>query len=162
MAIDVQLLRLQYEILNVSAESIAKTTGLPLSAIQDEITLNQWTRMWPDENEPTLEIAEGEDVFKLSSDRYVEKTRKRLYAYALAKEVLLATRYLELEAGLINKANECLTSIDPVTGVSAVKMLSSLWKDMQKSAAANASMSFGMDESGLPTVVVKDLSGRNI
>jgi hypothetical protein len=162
MAIDVQLLRLQYEILNVSAESIAQTTGLPLSAIQDEITHNYWTRMWPDEDEPPLEIAEGEDTFKLQSDRYVEKTRKRLYAYALAKEVLLATRYLELEAGLISKANECLTLVQPETGIAAVKMLSSLWKDMQKSTSANSAFSFGTDEMGLPTVVVKDLSGRAI
>ena len=162
MAIDVQLLKLQYEILNVSAESIAHSTGLPLSAIQEEITAKGWTRMWPDEDEPTLEIAEGEDEFKLSSDRFVEKTRKRLHAYSLAKEVLLATRYLELEAGLISKANQCLVHIAPEVGVAAVKTLSSLWKDMQKSASANSSFTLGQDEMGLPTVVVKDLSGRAI
>ena len=160
MAIDVQLLKLQYEILNVSAESIAHSTGLPLEAVQDEITSKQWTRMWPDEDEPTLEIAEGEDQFKLSSDRYIEKTRKRLYAYSLAKEVLLATRYLELEAGLISKANECLTTIDPAIGVGAVKALSSLWKDMQKSGGA--ATTFNADDLGLPTVVIKDLSWRVI
>lgn len=160
MAIDVQLLKLQYEILNVSAESIAQCTGLPLSAINEEIVRSGWTRLWPDEDELPLEIAEGEDEFKLASDRYIEKTRKRLYAYSLAKEVLLATRYLELESGLIAKANECLDTIDPQIGVAAVKTLSSLWKDMQKSAKTD--LAYNADDLGLPTVIVKDLSGRAI
>jgi hypothetical protein len=116
--------------------------------------------MWPDEDEPPIEIAEGEDIFKLQSDRYVEKTRKRLYAYSLAKEVLLATRYLELEAGLITKANQCLTLVQPESGIAAIKTLSSLWKDMQKNAKAD--FAFNTDEMNLPTVIVKDLSGRNI
>jgi len=161
MAIDLELLRLQYEILNVSAESIARATNLPISAVQDEIDRKGWTPVWPDDEEPPIEIAEGEDAFKLTSDRFIEKTRKRLYAYSLAKDVLLATRYLELEAGLVSKANEVLDLVDPQVGIATVKALSSLWKHMQKSASA-ASASFGVDEMGLPTVVIKDLSGRAI
>ena len=160
--IDVQLLKLQYEVLNVSAESIATATGLPVDVIEDEIARKGWTRMWPDEDEPALLTAEGEDAFKLQSDAYIEKTRKRLFAYSLAKEILLATRYLELEAGIISKANECLMFIDPHSGASAVKALSALWKDMQKSAAAASAFSIGQDESGMPMVVIKDLSGRQI
>ena len=160
--IDVQLLKLQYEVLNVSAEAIAHATGLPVDVIEAEIARKGWTRMWPDEDEPALLAAEGEDAFKLQSDAFIEKTRKRLFAYSLAKEILLATRYLELEAGIIAKANECLMYIDPQSGASAVKALSALWKDMAKSAAAASAFSIGQDESGMPTVIIKDLSGRQI
>lgn len=158
--LDVQLLRLQYEVLNVSAEAIAHMTGLPLDIIVDEITCKGWTRLWPDEDEPALTISEGEDGFKLSSDRYIEKSRKRLQAYTLAKEIILSTRYLDLEAGLVSKANECLQHIDAQTGVSAVKALSSLWKDMTKDKSTMASMQMTVDDTGLPTVIIKDLSGR--
>ena len=160
--LDVPLMRLQYEILNVSVQSLAESTGLPDGAIEDEIVKKGWQRRWPDADEPPLLIEPGEDSFKLQSDAYIEKTRKRLHAYSLAKEVLLATRYLELEAGIISKANQCLMHIDPSMGPAAIKALSSLWKDMQKSATQAAAFSITQDEGGLPTVIVKDLSGRPI
>lgn len=160
--LDVPLMRLQYEILNVSIDSLAESTGIPAEVIGDEVIKKGWTRQWPDDDEPQLLIEPGEDTFKLQSDAYIEKTRKRLHAYSLAKEVLLATRYLELEAGIISKANECLMHIDPSSGTAAVKALSSLWKDMQKSAAQAAAFSISQDEGGLPTVIIKDLSGRPI
>lgn len=158
--IDVQLLQLQYEILNVSIESLARSADLPVALLEREVEKAKWTRLWPDEDEPTVEIAEGEDAFTISSDRYIEKLRKRLTAYSLAKEILLTSRYLALEAGIIDKANEALLSIDSTT-TSGIKALSSVFRDMSKGMSAGSlSLQQSLDDKGLPTVIIKDLSGR--
>ena len=160
--LDIQLLKLQYEILNVSIDALAAETDIPADFLQEEINRLGWARMWPEEGELPLVADEGEDVFKLQSDAFIDKARRRLCMYQLAKDALLATRYLELEAGIIKKANECLSHIDPQAGAAAVKTLSSLWRDMQKNSAQATAFSVGTDETGLPTVIVKDLSGRPI
>lgn len=160
MAIDLDLLRLQYEILNVSAASIARQAGFPVELINDEINRSNWTPLWPDDDEPKLTYEEDEDVFSVSTDRYIEKTRKRLMAYSLAKEVLLASRYLELEATLIKKACETAESLDS-SSPAALKTLSALYKDLAKNGVSGTSLQMGTDEAGLPTVIIKDLSGQN-
>lgn len=160
MAIDIELLRLQYEILNVSADAIARQTGFPLDLIENEIKRSNWTPLWPDDDEPQLTYEEDEDVFTVSTDRYIDKTRKRLVAYSLAKEVLLATRYLELESSLIKKACETTELLD-ASSPAALKTLSALYRDLAKNGvSAGTSLQMGTDESGLPTVIVKDLSGQ--
>ena len=158
--LDIQLLQLQYEILNVSMPSLAASADLPIQLLEREAIRLGWVRLWPDEDEPLVEIAEGEDVFTVSSDRYIEKLRKRLTAYTLAKEVLLTTRYLALEAGIIDKANEAVHLVDPTT-TSGIKALSSVFRDMSKGLHAGAlSLQQSIDDKGLPTVIIKDLSGR--
>jgi hypothetical protein len=162
MAIDIELLKLQYEILNVSVSSISRTTGIPEDLILREIERGKWTPLWPDEDEPKLQVEEDEDLFTVSTNQYIDKTRRRLQAYSLAKEILLATRYLELESSLIKKATESLDTIDPsVTATSALKTLSSLYRDLVKNGlSSGTSLSLQTDEQGLPTVIIKDLSGR--
>ncbi|MCK9408277.1 MAG: hypothetical protein M0R68_04005 [Bacteroidetes bacterium] len=163
MAIDVELLRLQYEILNVSVESLARSAGIPQDLIQREIDKGRWTVLWPDENEPKLVVEEDEDLFTVSTNQYIDKTRRRLQAYSYAKEILLATRYLELESNLIKKANQVLENLTTVdmTAASGLKTLSSLYRDLSKGLSSVSSLSLGTDEEGLPTVIIKDLSGRD-
>jgi len=165
MAIDIELLKLQYEILNVSITSISRTTGIPEDLILREVERGKWTPLWPnDPDEPKLHVEEDEDLFTVSTNQYIEKTKRRLQAYALAKEILLATRYLELESALIKKANETLDSMDPsVTTASALKTLSSLYRDLVKNGLSSVtSLQLQTDEAGLPTVIIKDLSGRGV
>ena len=164
MAIDVELLRLQYEILNVSVESIATTTGIPVDLIQREVEKGKWSPLWPlEENEPQLQIEEDQDAFTVSSNQYIEKTKRRLQAYSLAKDILLACRYLELESNLIKKANDALANLTDCTiaQASGLKTLSSLYRDLVKDGIGRATgLQMSTDEDGLPTVIIKDLSGR--
>jgi hypothetical protein len=45
--------------------------------------------------------------------------------------------------------------------VTSLKALSSLYKDMAKNGVSSGtSLSVGTDETGLPTVIIKDLSGQ--
>lgn len=161
---DMDILRLQYEILNVSVESIAKQLGLPPEVVAIEIEREGWKPLWPNDDETPLEVGEGEDAFELAIDKYISRARKRLMAYALAKEMLLAQKYLQLELGIVDTALQTLKSIDS-SSVSAIKTLASLYRDMCKnslSSTSNLSMQTGLDEQGLPTVIIKDLSGHAI
>lgn len=158
--IDVAMLRLQYEILGVPAQSIAEANGIPLDMLEDEIRRKNWTVLWGTEPSPaTLGLDPEDETFTSEADLYIEQLRKRLAAFSLAKDALLASRYLELEAGIIAKACEALTHIDP-TAVNAIKALAALYKDMTKNLASAASLAMTTDESGIPTVIIKDLSGR--
>lgn len=155
--LDMAMLKLQYEILNVSPQSIADHLGIPVHFVTEDIKKRGWKVLWPDEDEPTLSIGEDEDTFTADTDRYIEKLRKRLAAYTLAKDALLTSKYLELESNIIDSANIALQSIDP-TSTSALKALSALYKDMSKNMK-ESSLSLSTDDRGVPTVVIKDLSG---
>ena len=163
MAIDIELLKIQYEILNVSIDSIARSTGIPADLIELEVKRGGWTRLWPDEDEPKLQIEEDEDVFTVSSSSYIKKTQRRLQAYSLAKEVLLATRYLQLESNLIQKANDALDALTDtnLSQASGLKTLSSLYRDLVKNGIGGSTgLQLQTDEDGLPMVIIKDLSGQ--
>ncbi len=160
MAIDIELLRLQYEILGATAGDLARSTNMPVDLIQREIEKHGWKPLWPDDDAP-LALEEDEDLFTVTSNNYIDKTRKRLQAYALAKEVLLASRYLELESNIVKKACEAISLLDPAL-VSSIKTLSSIFKDLAKDGVGKTALSVGTDEAGLPTVIIKDLSGRGL
>jgi len=157
------MLRLQYEVLNVSVTSIAKIINLPEDFVASEIQRMGWQPLWPNDDDEPLEVAEGEDVFTVATDKYIERTRKRLMAYALAKEMLLTQRYLQLELSIIDTAISAAKQLDP-SMVSSIKTLSSLFKDMCKnslsSSTSTLSLQQGTDERGLPTVIIKDLTGH--
>ena len=167
MTVDLGLVKLQYEILNVSIEDLAAALDMSPKFFLEEIKGLGWKRMWEDEDEPHIEIDEDEDRFTIETEAYIEKTRKRLMAYSLAKEIYLSQKYLELESGIINKAASVLSTLDVTDPqnlpVESIRKLATLYKDMTKSqVAANAtsSISLGTDDQGLPTLIVRDLSGK--
>lgn len=159
-----ELMRLQYEILNVPLATLAKAAQVPLRLLEQEASQFGWKQLWPDSDDVVLEFEEGEDRFSISSDAYIEKAKKRLTAFSLARETALSMRYLELEASIIDKAQEVLDNI-PVGQASAsvAKVLASLYRDMSKnliSAGANNSSTLDIDGGGIPTLIVRDLSGQ--
>lgn len=159
-----ELMRLQYEILNISLESLAKTAQVPISLLEREAKQSGWRQLWPESDEVEMQFEEGEDKFSISSDAYIEKAKKRLTAFSLARETALSMKYLELEAAIIDKAQEVLDNI-PVGQASAsvAKVLASLYRDMSKnliSAGAANNSTLDIDGGGIPTLLIRDLSGQ--
>lgn len=162
---DVELLKLQYEILNFSAEDISKATGINLKIVENEIKEQGWKQWWPTdklfaEANPEDEQDEAE-VFALQTEQYIDTAKRRLAVYTLAKEIHLAQKYLALESSLVKKAKEIIDEIKSGDAEAAAKM-SRLYKDMTSKNPMQAlqSIQFGEDEGGIPTVIVRDLSGR--
>jgi len=161
MLVDLSSLRLQYEILNRSLESLASELNIPLLAIEQEASNNKWVQWFPG-GDLVVDPASNLSVEDMEEEceEFVTKSKQRLAIYNIAKELLLAQKYLALEVKIIDEANNILDSSE--LDAKTIKALSSLYVDMTKTSVSNAlaSMSFGMDDSGLPTVIVKDLSGR--
>lgn len=162
--VNIELARLQYEILGRSLEELADHLDVPLDLLQEEAKKKKWKQTFPEDNTPPI-YDEDEDAFAAELDNYVEKTRKRLVAFSLARDVFLSQKYLELEASILEKANELILSENNASSVSAVKALADLYKNMSKSvlsAGYNPAISIGLDEGSLPTVIVRDLSGQGL
>ncbi len=163
--VDVDLIRLQYEILGVPLEVLASRFELPLSLLEAEAEKNQWTRLWDDDDAPVIDEDE-EDPFSVKAEDYIDKTRKKLVAFSLAKEILLTQRYLDLESGILKKASEILENIDGSSNaVNATRTLASLYRDMAKGSISTgynpSAVTIGTDESGIPTAIIRDLSGQS-
>jgi hypothetical protein len=158
----ITLAKLQYEILQVSLKELAEELGVPLNLLEEEARINNWTVLWPEK----ANTNDDTDTDKDDIEAYIEDRQKRLTAYSVAKEILLSQKYLELEANIITKASNVLDAISiPYSSTDAgiiskaIKDLSGLYKDMTKNRK-NLELSLGLNSQGLPTAVVRDLSGQ--
>jgi len=161
---DLDILKLQYEILNVSIESMASQAQINKGVLESIIENQKWKRKWVDPEEPELTLDKDdfeEDELTVQSEKFVERAKKRLAAYIIAKNILLAQRYLELEASIVNKAILLTNQIDETGSTKAVKDLSVLFNNMLKGAPLNNILELQAlkDIGGLPTLVVRDLAG---
>ena len=160
---NLELMRLQYEILNVPIAEIALAANLPVDMLQAEAESQNWRQLWPDEN-VDIAIEEGGDQFSVAADSYIENAKKRLQAFSLAKERILSRKYFEIESSLLDKIQSTLDNM-PVGQAPAatVKALGSLFKEMSKtmlSAGALNTSVFNTEGSALPMLLVRDLSGQ--
>lgn len=171
---DTHIARLQYEILNVPLSQLASDANIPVGLLEQEAKASNWKQWWPEEDtvvwlekqrKIALESEEAhtanseEEMLSQQSEEYIERTRKRLQVYSLAKEIYLAQKYLKLEAALIKKAHDILEecqTIDPA----GIKQLSALYKDMVSKSPMSTLLSVSADESGIPNLIIRDLSGR--
>jgi len=163
--LDLELMRLQYEILNKSIAQIASDEETSATLLQREATELGWKQFWPDPpQKPYEETDDVDEIMSLESEQYIDRARKRLKVYSLAKEVLMAQRYLALECKIVKTASDILDNFESngLGSSQAIKQLSALFKDMTAgSNLANlASMTLGTDDNGLPTVTIRDLSGH--
>ena len=172
MSIDYVIQRLTYEILNISLEEIADSMGLTLQMIQNISEKQKWQQWFPDDdcsifsldNDTTLnedeELLEGEDIFSVRADQFLDKNRKRLQVFNMAKELAMAEQYANLEVSLIEKAREAISLLN-AEDIKELKDLSGIFKDLAKQLQQmGSSITMGQDEAtGLPTVIIKDLSG---
>lgn len=178
--VDMYLLRLQYSILNRPLAEIAAEIPVPLHILEIEVTRDNWIQWWPDSSSflqvssspqpvttddinpidesldpPTLltTLEEGAQI-------YTQEAKIRLQVFQMAKELYFSHKYASLEASLITKAN---IIIDNAVDVTNLKALSTIFKDMTANSLArggSSSYQLGVDDSGMPTVIIRDLSGR--
>ncbi len=166
--LDTELVKLQYEILNVSLETLADNLNLPLAILKTEAECNNWKQWWPSEGPlESLKALNDEDIsedpaeiLELQSEQYLASTRKRLIVYSLAKEIFLAKKYASLESALLDKAKDILGEVKTLEP-NAVKIIAGIYKDLTAKSYTTAlrSMSLDPDDNGLPTVIIRDLSG---
>jgi len=166
--LDPSLMKLQYEIFNTSIEQLAADSRMPVSLIQKAATEGKWKQLWPEQAKAdvdqdlldSLSDDERAELLALESDQYIENARKRLRVYTLAKDIFLATKYLELEHKILDTANDMLDNFDG--GAAGIKQLSALYKDLTSGSSMTnlAKMSIGVDEDGMPSVIIRDLTGQ--
>lgn len=171
--IDLHLLRLRYEILNISLEDLAKEIDTPLPIVQQEARNNNWTQWWPNSlpiNSLDLPIAappsgiavttddfdeEGLSPLEDGANNYIKESSVRLRVYNLAKEIHLAHKYASFESALLDKAKALVDSAaDPSDVLNLVRSLKDL---IGKATSVGLQVS---NEDGLPTVIIRDLSGK--
>lgn len=158
--INLTQIRLQYEILNKSFESLAIDNGLPVSILKQEADEHNWKQFWPEPDLLLMPDVDRDERLTAQSEAFIDRSKRRLAAYNVAKEVYLAQKYFELESGILDAALTAL-QLDAEMRPSDIKELSALYRDLMANSIAGAlsSMSFGEDDTGLPTVIIKDLSG---
>ncbi len=162
--IDLQHLRMQFEILNKSIAQIAADANTIEKGIQDIATKENWQRWFPEpdlEIDHTMTVPLTSDQMEEMADEFTKRTSLRLKMYNIVKDILLAQKYLALETRIIDEANNLLDVGD--LAPRDVKALSALYAEMTKTSIrdALASFSFGDDGSGLPTVIFKNMAGTN-
>ena len=157
---NVQHMRLQYEILNRPLEHLALENNVPLEMLVEEVADHNWKRWWPEPDLIVTPDIDKDELLLAQSEAFLDRAKRRLAVYNTAKEMLLAQKYYELEDKILSAALRILDSADDMDG-SSVLALGVLYKNLMSQSVSRAviDMSFGVDDGGLPTVIVKDLSG---
>ena len=156
--------KLSYEILNVSIETLALNLGLTTAMLQKVADDFSWIQWFPDEKsdiylDEDADMLEGEDIFTVMADQYLDKNRKRLQVYNMAKNIAMTERYADLEVSLVDKARDAIVGIE-ASDVKSIKELSDVFRNLAKELQGMTSaVSFATDQQGLPTVIMRDLSG---
>jgi hypothetical protein len=156
---DLNLLRLQYEYLDLSIAELAAAEEVPVSVMTQEIKNNGWRRLWPTVLTRPDQYASDEDK-ALYREQFLEDGKNRLKIFSLAKEILLAHRYMKLENSILVAADSMAQN--PALKPSDLKALSSLYKDLHAGTTLGnlSSISFTADEDGIPTAIIRNLSGQ--
>ena len=155
---DVALLKLQYEFLNTPIQELAANEGVPISIIETEIRNGQWVRRVPITVTPLSDNATDEEI-AIYQEQFLDINQKRLKLYNLAKEILLAHRYLTLESAILTKAADLVDQANITQ--KDLKYLSALYKDLASGTSLGniSAIQIGEDANGLPTAIIRDLSG---
>lgn len=153
-------MRLQYEILNRPLKHLALENNVPLEMLRDEAADHGWKQWWPEPDLIVIPDVDKDELLIVQSEAYLERTKRRLAVYNVSKEILLAQKYYELENKILDAALHILDLADTLEP-SSIQALGMLYKNLMSRSVSGAvvDMSFGVDDGGLPTVIVKDLSG---
>ncbi len=130
--------------------------------IDKEVLEGNWQQWWP---EPDLDLSApseymSEEDLTSQADLFMERSRRRLAVYNMAKELLLAQRLFKLESSIIEKASTILDGVEMCAR--DIKALSSVFKEMTQNSISStlSSLTLGQDDNGMPTVILRDLSGK--
>jgi hypothetical protein len=144
---DIDLMRLEYEILGTPLKALARCHGLSEAMLQDEARKSGWT---PIKTAPLYSDDSEEDAEQL--ENLIELYTKRLSAFYVAKETLLATRKANLELSVINKLTDALDAMS-LTNAKAFASAVGLISAMRDKSFSRSK------EDALPLAIVRDFTG---
>jgi len=170
--IDLALLRLRYEILNASLASIASDEGLTPKSLENEAHDNNWKQWWPSIEDLQYAFSTSSDTpsdsdndddgfeelspLEEGSTLYIKEAKLRLQVFNLAKDLHLAHKYAAFESALVTKAHSLVAHcVEPAD----IRQLTMSLKDLPGKVAA-AGLAISQGDDGIPTVIIRDLSGR--
>lgn len=155
-------MRMQYEILNRPIAQLALENNLPINMLQKEAEDNGWQQWWPESDVVLCPDVDQEEKLVIQSEAFLDRTKHRLAAYSVAKEVFLAQKYFQLETAILDAAIGFL-EVHADLDAGSIHDLGSLYKNLSSTSVTKAltTMTFGEDEGGMPTVIIKDLSGTH-
>ena len=166
--IDLPLLRLRYEILNVPIHILASELSYPVDVLAREAQLNNWEQWWPDleDLETALDSSthpDSLDFEELSpleegANRYIKEATVRLKVFNLAKDMHLSHKFAALESALVDRAKDL---VDSAAEPSELRNLVLSLKDLPgRMNSQMLSQAKGEGDEGIPTVIIRDLTGR--
>lgn len=187
--LDIPLLRLQYEILNISLRQLSITCGVPEFLLEKEAQENNWTQYWPEfanvpaaspvtsiketpkllkQRPPEAPVSDTEgaespsstlDNMTLEVEQFTESARLRLRMYSLAKEILLASRYLAFEVSILDQAASIFAEKAEMLGPKDLRDLAAVYKEMTANSSSIQSMITKLGDDGIPAVILRNLAG---
>lgn len=167
---DIQLVRLQYEILNTPLKVLAESSGLSEASIKFEAKRSNWKQLWPDLpkiSNPSLSgrsaveaelINEGVSI-NSEIDEVIATTQKRLQYFSLAKDTYLSVKYAKAESALLDKIQDVIDDCTTIDAIGyAVKAYKGLVDGTSLSSSRSKALQIG-DTDGLPLFTMRDMSG---
>ena len=167
---DIQLVRLQYEILNTPFKVLAESSGLSEASIQFEAERSNWKQLWPDlpkVSNPGLTgrsaieaelINEGISI-NSEIDEAIATTQKRLQYFSLAKDTYLSVKYAKAESALLDKIQDVIDDCTTIDSIGyAVKAFKGLMNGTALSSTGTKALPLG-DADGIPLFAMRDMSG---
>jgi hypothetical protein len=144
--------RLQYEVLGLSPADIADDMGLAPYMLEDEIKTAGWRTIWP-----KVDVQDVSDSKRV--DLVLEDSNNRLKVFNALLAIHLAPKYLELEVSLLDSSIEAMADPDipPATLAAVARVYTSL-----RQHASSAQMTADDDNLGMPSVTIKNLSGKDM
>lgn len=149
------LLKLQYEILNVSLEDIATQLHIPVSIVAADARRGNWRQLWPDEPPILIENLTQEPT--LDIEQRTELAQKRLRYYSVMKDQYLSAKYLALESVLLDSAKELLDTGE--LDATSVHRIAAAFKMLSSGTTLSDYKAQVSQDSGIPTAIVRDVSG---
>lgn len=155
---NLQLMKLQYEILNSPLSLLAEENNIPEDILA--IDARTWVRWWPKDaflDLTGIPVTDRDQAI----EQYESQIRQRLQIFSLAKELLLTQKYAKFEFSLVEAAQATLGQIEILdVGPQALNLLANTYRTLKEQSISKAlqAISLSQDESGIPTVIIKDLS----
>lgn len=134
MSLNLDIIKLQYEIFDLEPEAIAVLNNISAEYITKLVEENKWLK-----NPLIVKANEVSDVKDLivATDEYVTKLKDKLTVTSLLKQEILNPAYTKFEALLVYKAIDILENIDSENSDAAknVKIITSVLNELLQNNA---------------------------
>lgn len=144
----------------------------PISASQTSLSSIETVRTDSDPNSLTnddiidvetssgqFDLLDADEFIEGEMDAFIASTQRRLKVFILAKDAYLITKYAELESSLITRIQDI---VDDTKDPAMLHKLASAFTRMLEFTSGTAKDVKRDQETGLPLVVMRDLSGSGL